>query len=530
MTSRKLSALALGPLLLAWACGGSGSEAKNPGSAKKDGEKVVVSKAAEKAHRNALAEFVKHETASDWSEKSCRSVAADFIAANKEQMSAIGAPLPASLYNAGVAYMRCDLEKEAVEQFQAASAADRDFHRGRAQMVLFDYDKTNDIDTAISKLETVIRDAKFQNVEALVSVAALQMQRDSDQSTDDGGNDFERAKKNIQRALAIDDNFMPAFNQLATYYMEMARKNAGSKGRRGLAVAGARKAKVNQQQLELAALVAAQGVLKNGRYAPIHNTAGLIQVQMNNYNGAVKSFATARSLDPKFFEAHMNYAALNLSFRGFKEAEVAYAEAIKLQPAEYEAHLGLALAIRGQIDDANFDDYVAKAQAELNKCKELDGGRPEAYYNEAILTQEFRSKTTGDPLKSIPTLEEAVAQYEAFIAKAGSDSQFEEAVKRSKDRVQDIRDTITFLVEGEKARVEQEKLDAQMKAEEEERLKQEEADKKAEEERLKKEADDKAAAEKAEADKAAAEKAEADKAANAAKADEKPAAGADGKK
>jgi tetratricopeptide (TPR) repeat protein len=289
----------------------------------------------------------------------------------------------------------------------------------------------------------------------LVSLAALQMERNSDRANDDGADDFERAKKNIQRALAIDDSYMPAFNQLSIYYMESAKKNSGSREqgrRRGLVVAGAKRAKVNQQQLELAALVASQAIQKNSSYAPIHNTAGLIQVEMNNFNGAVKSFARARQLDAKFFEAHMNYAAVNISFRGFAEAEKAYREAIKLRPDDYEAHLGLALALRGQIDDSNFDQQVAAAQKELEECKRIDAARPEAYYNEAILTQE----------------------YEAFIGKASGDPTFAEAVKRSKDRVQDIADTIQFIKESEEMRlqdIENEKLakeeEARMKAEEE---------------------------------------------------------------
>jgi tetratricopeptide (TPR) repeat protein len=498
------------PLVLAIACGG-GDGAKDPGKVT-PGTTVKVSDAAKKYHNNALEEFQKHDKAFDWSEESCRAVAKKFVEASEAQASETGAGLPSSLYNAGVALMRCDLEEEAVQQFQKTTAVDSSFHRGRAQVTLFEYKRTGDLDGTISELEGIIRDAKFQNVEALIAVAALQMERDSDQATDDGANDFDRAKKNIQRALAIDDTFMPAFNQLATYYMETAKKNAGGrKGRRrGLVVAGAKKTKVNQQQLELAALVASQAIMKNGNYAPIHNTAGLIQVQMNNYNGAVKSFARARQLDPKFFEAHMNYAALNLSFRGFKEAEVAYKEALKLRPKEYEAHLGLGLAIRGQIDDANFDSYVAAAQESLNKCKEIDSSRPEAFYNEAILTQEYRAKAGGDPLKSIPTLKEAIVQYESFISKAGSEPVFAEAVKRSEDRVQDIKDTITFVEEGEKARVEQEKLDAQMAAEEEAR-------KKAEAEAAKAEAE----AAKAEADKKKAED-------DAAK--KEPAPGADGAK
>jgi len=145
------------------------------------------------------------------------------------------------------------------------------------------------------------------------------MERHSDSSDSDGKNDLERAVKNIQRALAIDDTFMPAFNQLAIYYLEQAKAKAGRKSGRkaGLVISGAAGKNVDQQMLDLAALVTSQGIAKNPKYASIYNTAGLIQVEQRNYNGAVKSFKKARELDPKFFEADMNYAAVNLSFRGF---------------------------------------------------------------------------------------------------------------------------------------------------------------------------------------------------------------------
>jgi lipoprotein NlpI len=506
-----------------FACGGgAGSEAKAPAASGSGADRVYkVSQEAEKEHGAALDEFVRTEAKFDWTEAKCRSIAEKFINASEEQQAASGTPLPTALYNAGVTYMRCGMEQEALQQYQAASNADPNFHRGRAQMALFDYQKSKDLDGTVSNLENVIRDAKFQNVEALVSVAALQMERGGATATEDGANDLERAKKNIQRALAIDDNYMPAFNQLAIYYMELAKQAADKektpRRRRGLVVAGAKKAHVNQQQLELAALVASQAIQKNGNYAPIHNTAGLIQVQMDNFNGAVKSFASARTLDPKFFEAHMNYAAVNLSFRGFVEAEKAYREALKLAPGDYEALLGLALAVRGQVNDANFDKYVAESQKYLDECKKVDPSRPESYYNEAILTQEFRAKSSGDIKKSIPTLKDAISRYEAFISKAGGAPEFAEAVKRSKDRIEDIQATIKFIEEGEKARIESEAEEARMK-EEEARLKKEE------EERLKKEAADKAATDKAATDKAAADKAAADKAAaDKAKAGAKPA-------
>ena len=457
-------------------CGGGGAGAAGGKStlpeAQRSGSKSTsgadISKEAAQGYKAALAEFLKHDQASDWAPALCKASADSFVAVSKQQETDAGKPLPEALYNAGLSYMRCGQEEEAVTQFQAAMKAGQGFHRARAQMALFEYKKSGDINKAIQSLEQIIRDAKFQNVEALVSVAALQMERGNEVEDGDGANDFERAKKNIQRALAIDDGFMPAMNQLAIYYMEQARRNAGEKpqgSRRrqgGLVVASATRAKVNRQQLELAALVASRGVQMDPNYAPLHNTAGLIQVELRDYNNSVKSFGRARALDPNFFEAHMNYAAVSLSFRGFAEAEKAYRDALRLAPKDYEAHLGLALALRGQINDSNYDQYLAEARKHLAECKQIEPDRPEAYYNEAILTQEYEAKG-GDSSKSVPALKQAVVKYREFISKAKGQPVYAEAVKRSGERAKDIEDTIKFIEEGERLQKEQEELERKAK-------------------------------------------------------------------
>lgn len=454
-------------------CGGATPEGKLP-PGKDSGERtrsgIAVSKEAARNFESGLDTFVRHDLAFDWAESSCKEVASMFMKAAEAQESDTKRAFPSALYNAGLAYQRCGLDADARKQFEAALGADKGFHRAAAQLALYDYQKTKDLDGTINRLNQIIRDAKFQNVEALVSVAALQMERASDQSDSDGPNDLARALKNIQRALAIDDSFMPAFNQLAIYYMEQAKAKAGDRSgrRRGLEVAGAEKKVLNRQMLDLAALVASQAVQKNPRYAAIHNTVGLIMVEQQNYNGAVNSFKTARQLDPKFFEAHMNYAAVNLGFRGFGEAEKAYRDALKLRPQEFEAHLGLALALRGQIDPSNWDKAVAEAQKHLDEAKKIDSSRPETYYNEAILTQEYKAKA-GSEEAAIPMLKKSVGIYEQFISKAGSDEAFAEAVKRSRERVQDIKDTVQFIEDG-----------IQMKKQEEQLAKQAAAAKKAE--------------------------------------------------
>ena len=93
------------------------------------------------------------------------------------------------------------------------------------------------------------------------------MERGSDQADSDSKNDLERAQRNLQRALAIDDGYMPAFNQLANYYLEQAKSSVGTnklrsrRGKRGMEVSGASRVEANGQQLDLAALVASQAQL-----------------------------------------------------------------------------------------------------------------------------------------------------------------------------------------------------------------------------------------------------------------------------
>ena len=470
-------------------------------SGRKGTGSVSVSKEAASTFDGALDQFVEHDKKQDWAEGTCSSVADTFTKAASTQKSDAKAEFPEAIYNAGLAFQRCGKDAEAREKFEDTLKADGSFHRAKAQLALYDFQKSGDVDSTITKLDQIIRDAKFQNVEALVAIAALQMERGSDQADGDGKNDLERAQRNLQRALAIDDSYMPAFNQLAVYYLEQAKAKAGAsakkgrRGRRGMEVSGVKGVDVDEQQLDLAALVASQAQRKNPNYAPIHNTTGLIQVQLKNFNGAVKSFGRARSLDSKFFEAHMNYAAVSLSFRGYEEAEKAYRDALKLRPKEYEAHLGLALALRGQINDGNFEKMVAAAKAELEEAKKIDGSRAETYYNDAILTHEFKAKRAAGP-NAVPELEKAAQQYRDFVAKAGDGPEFADAVKRSKERSTDIDDTIKFIRDGVQA--EKDAAEAEKAAKE-----QQAADKAAAD----KEAADKAAADKAAADKAAADKA-----------------------
>ncbi|MFO0675216.1 MAG: hypothetical protein U0169_01690 [Polyangiaceae bacterium] len=435
-------------------CGGAppATVPKTPdvASAKKpEGPKVDRSDDAVKAlFHEALEAFNGQDKKGEWNDATCADVAKRFEAVEERK----GTAFAEASFNAGLAFQRCGNDKEAKARFERSLKADPKFHNARAQLALYKFKADGDENAAIAALQQVVLDAQFQNVPALVALATFQMSRDGATAGQDCPNDLECSKRNLQRALAIDDAYMPALNQLALFYFQQAKKRAGAvtssqKGARGRAIAtnAAIAKRADVQQLELAALVCSQAIRKNPSYAPIHNTAGLIQTELGQVNSAVREFQTAAQLDPKFFEAQMNFAAVNLSFRGFEAAQGAYDKAIAMRPNDYDAHLGKGLALRGLITDVNYDTQVTAVQSELDSCKKLDPNRPDAYYNEGILTQEYKAKSGGDPKKAITALEDAKKIFGTFVQKAEGKVEYAPAVKRAKERSQDIDDTIQFL-------------------------------------------------------------------------------------
>jgi len=447
-----LGSLSLGALV---ACGG-GNDGKvnNPqggGTGPHTASGTVVNASAKEKFQQALDAFLAHDKAGDWSDATCGEVAKMFDDAASAQ-----GKFPESTFDAGLSYQRCKNDAQAKDHFSRALSDDPKFHYAKVQLALYQFKADNNIDAAIGSLQQAVLDAQYQNVPALVNLALLEMQRDGNTGSSDCKDDMECAKKNLQRALAIDDAYMPALNQLALYYFEQAKKRAGAihlKGGRSIATNAAIGKRADKQELELAALVASQAMQKNPTYAPIYNTAGLVQNELGKVNLAVQFFSKAAALDPTFFEAQMNYGEVNLSFRGFQPAEGAFRKAIAIQghQNDYDAHLGLALALRGEITDSNYDQQVAAVQAELDACKKIDPQRPDAYYNEGILTQEFKAKSGGDKQKVIAELKHAKSIFQDFLAKAGDKPEYKGAIFRVKGdgtkdrgRIGDIDDIITF--------------------------------------------------------------------------------------
>jgi len=285
-------ALGLATVTAVTACGGGNIETKvntAPAISKTDERTptlVTGDETARQKFEGSLAAFLAHDRAADWNDTTCTEVAQMF----DDAASARGS-FPEATFDAGIAYQRCKNDAAAKDHFRRALAGDPHFHYAKVQLTLYQFKADANIDAAIGRLQEAVLDAQYQNVPALVNLALLQMQRDGSTASNDCNDDMECAKKNLQRALAIDDAYMPALNQLALYYFDQAKKRVGAiRGREGRSITTsasiAKRADV--QQLELAALVASQAMQKNPGYAPIYNTAGLVQNELGKINLAVQ--------------------------------------------------------------------------------------------------------------------------------------------------------------------------------------------------------------------------------------------------
>lgn len=375
------------------ACGGGattggGGTATRPGG---NGANVprtstgdVVSAEAENHWRDGLAAFAQREQ-SGWNAAACEEVGEKFDDAAEAQ----GGRFPEALYMAGLVHSKCNAREKALEYYNRALAVNPKFCKARV-MIGLDQLAQNQEPAAMQTFARAIAD-DAQCTEGYVNLAALQ--RSSGQAAL-----VRDALNNLRRALAIDAQYLAAFNEMALLYIQESERNPAEA----------------QQRLDLAAVVCRQAQQINREYGPIYNTWGLIYVKKNNIIEAVRMFERAANLDARNFEAWMNFGTMVIGFRGYEDAKRAFERAVELNPRSYDAHLGLGAALRGL---NQFDQAVA----EYNKAKEIDGNRPEAFFNLALINHNYRGGAE-------TVLNEAKTQYEAFVAKAGRSPRFAEVV------------------------------------------------------------------------------------------------------
>ena len=365
---------------------------------------------------------------------------------------------PEALYNAGLAYQRCDKDAEARAQFEAAVKVDSQFHRARAQLALYDFEKDegrrrHDREARPDHPRREVPERRGPGQPRRPADGARQRHVGSGRQERHGARQARTCSaRSPSTTLTCRRSTSSPSTTSSKPRRRRGKRRARTRKRRGLVASSAKAKDVNSQQLDLAALVASQGIRKNPNYAPLHNTSGLIQVELRNFNGAVKSFATARELDPKFFEAHMNYA------RG--EPRRSAASRRRRRPIATRS----SSSPRSTRRISGWRSPFA-AQIKPGELRQARGRRPRASSTRPRRSTATAPRPTTTRRSSRRSTRPRAARrrrpsrrsrrrpqiYRQFIDKAGSDAGFADAVKRAKERTQDIEDTIKFIEEGEAA-------------------------------------------------------------------------------
>jgi tetratricopeptide (TPR) repeat protein len=344
-----------------------------------------LTESAEARFGDALASY-RSAVADGLTPDECARVADAFERANEEQ----GGSFAEAIYMVGLTHAQCGAPDEARVHYERALALRGGFCGPRVAAAVEDY-RAGRIDAARRELERAVRE-DTRCLEGYVNLAMIQRRSPTGEAD---------ALSNLRRALAIDASYLPAFDQMALLYLERARRHDGGDD------AG--------QLLGLAEVVCRQAQLVEAAYAPLYNTWGLVNVAQGDIIGALAKFERAFTLDEAFFEAHMNFRELTLSFRGYDDAARAFARAAELRPASYDAYLGLGAAQRGRSE-------TGLAEAAYRQAIALDADRPEAYFNLGVLHQDYQGGSDA-------ALGRALDDYREFVARAGDSAAFRETVE-----------------------------------------------------------------------------------------------------
>jgi tetratricopeptide (TPR) repeat protein len=434
---------------MAAACGGEAGAPTEPGASStasgsehagsgKRGSKESVSRRAHNQWAEALKLFKSYDP-KDWNDAHCDEVSGKFEGAASSQ-----AKFTEALYMAGLSQERCGRREKAQSFYDQALRANPKFCKARVAIGLNQLTSGQGASAAEREFAQSVADDP-QCTEGYVNLAILQRKR--------GPSGNGEALSNLRRALAIDAQYLPAFNEMALLYLGEAADN--------------------EKKLDLAEVVCSQAQKINANYAPIYNTWGLVDLRRGKIIDASAKFQRASELDDKIFEAHMNFARITIGFRGYEDAKSAYEHALALQPGNFEAQLGLGVALRGLQENA-------KAQEAYEKATKLQPNRPEPYYNLGVLFQDFQGGSADE-------MKKAKSYYEEFLSRAGGDKRFAAAIediqrkckqegkrKQGKNacvagRLQNIQlylDTMKQMQEMEKMQKDQERQQAELEAQE----------------------------------------------------------------
>lgn len=354
-----------------------GSEGPGTGAA---GGATQVTAETREGFAEAVGQFLQIRQGGRWTTEQCNQIADAFQEVSEDTSDGIAE----ALYARGVTYQQCNLHDQARQAFQAALELRADYPPALIQLGV--YALVDGDDAKAQQLFEKAYKADITAYEAYINLAILAFKRGNfrpGQQAAEGAADVL-----IGSALAVQADAVVALENLARFFFDYSQLS-----------------EANQRFRRFALLVCQYAITKNPNYAPIYNLRGLIFLAEENIRAAIGDFRKVIERDPDNFEAHMNYASLNLGFRGYAEAFRSYTEALRIRPDSYDALIGLGVAIRGLASEQESmegeGEYIegtrytyAMAIEKYEAAKRLDPARPEAYFNTALVQHRFTNITT----------------------------------------------------------------------------------------------------------------------------------------
>jgi tetratricopeptide (TPR) repeat protein len=138
------------------------------------------------------------------------------------------------------------------------------------------------LDRTVAALAVAAEKTGFTDLNVLVELSARQIERASVEGGPRAEEDLASAEANLGRVLAIDEHSPSASNQLALLHLAKAKR-------------------LGRPELERAMGVCLWATRENPTFAPLHNTVGLVELELRDVVGAIRSFETAVKLDPSYF-------------------------------------------------------------------------------------------------------------------------------------------------------------------------------------------------------------------------------------
>lgn len=327
----------------------------------------------------ASALFAELDGAGVWNGEACHRALTAF-----EGVGARGRRAARAVYMAGLVSTRCGNTDGARQLYRRALEVDAALCEPRVGLGLLELEAGRPGEARRAFEAAIAADA--QCAPAYVNLAILQSDEPSER--DD-------AIANLRRALAVRADYLPALDRMALVYLLQSEERP--------------------ELLDLAEVVCRQAQLIDPSYAPLYNTWGLIDVEQGELTSAAAKFARAMELDPRSFEAHMNFGQITLGQRAYADAARAFERARALRPGSYDAALGLGVALRGL-------RHPERAEAMYRAAMDLDGERPEAWFDLAVLYHEHRE---GSPAQ----LRQALDFLAEFVRRARPSERFSATVR-----------------------------------------------------------------------------------------------------